>query len=691
MHRGRSSRFAALLFGAPQLLAAGGPCADSVTVAAEIERIGARWNIDVDPTSHKRTEALCTLADREARNVEALIACQDARATGQQGLEEERARAKRLHEEDPDSPVRSFLWARLLPDGDAAPIADGLVARQPDFPWGHFLKASAQARRAGKADQETLKRSLGRFFDLCPESAAAYRFASSAADSGFVLASAGRLRALLARQPLLASPYPTLWQLEFKGTPPSGHDAIRAKVREDLERIEPRLLGSTNGAWILQAGHDLLGDPAARAAMEERVLAAIPGTFVTFQIEESRFERLHPGWEPEAVFRASTGWIRRWPDYPIPWSHRLGALRELPGATDDEAIRTGEGLLRALERRPFDVSSLSRPFQIRVAEAWVSRGIRLREVVRLADTAIEETDRYLRARALFTPRDFQEVLDDVRWLGRPLRVEALASTGRRGEAARILSAMEFELPTATVDLERLRAASRRSILERARAGLALADGRAEEALTHYRAALHMFDADSRSMPEPAEAARRARLLLPANDSLSFDRWLADGGAVPAAVSSVAFEKRDRPLPRAILPAFDGPPRSIPDPEKRTLVAVVWATWCGPCRAELPHVQALYAKLGTSPRVAVVTLSIDENPGLVAPFVREHRYTFPVLLAKDYVAGLPERDLFVPRTWIVSPEGRVVLESRGFAWGEPLETWLRRVEGALASVSGSSRP
>ena len=535
-----------------------------------------------------------------------------------------------------------------------------------------------------------LRTSVERFFVLCPESAAAYPLAAAADDPAFLRDSARRLRALLLRHPALALLLSTLWRLEFEAEPASGHEAIRARVRADLARLEPSLDKDPDKASVLLEGHALLGDPAARAATEDRILAANPGTFVAFEIEESRFERLHPGWEPEATFEASRDWIRRWPDYPIPWVQRLGALRETSGVPDSEAIRTGEGLLRALRLRPLDVSA-RRPFPIQVAELWISRGVRLQEVLRLADQAVEDTDRHVRARALYTPKDLAGLLDEVRWLGKPLRVEALASMGRREEAMKVLAEMELASAIPAGYRDPLEVANRRSLLERARAGLALADGSTREALSHYRNAVEGFEGDSRAMPEPREALRRAKLLLPASDGDSLERWLAGGEAAPRGVSAVAFERRDRALPPAALRTVEGTTVSIPDPKARTLVAVMWATWCGPCREELPFVQALHERLGRSGSAALVTLNVDDNPGLVVPFLRERRFTFPVLLAKDYVASLPERSLSVPRTWIVSPEGRVVLESSGFVAGEPLESWLRRVEGALASVSGSAGP
>ncbi len=315
----------------------------------------------------------------------------------------------------------------------------------------------------------------------------------------------------------------------------------------------------------------------------------------------------------------------------------------------------------------------------------------MQEVLRLADEAVGDMDRHLRARALYTPEDHAELLEEVRWLGKPLRVEALASMGRREEAVKVLAEMQVASAIPARYRDPLEVANRRSLLERARAGLALADGKPQEALSHYRNAVKGFEGDSRAMPEPREALRRAKLLLPASDGDSLERWLAGGEAAPRGVSAAAFERRDRALPPAALRTVEGTTVSIPDPRARALVAVLWATWCGPCRSELPFVQALHEKLARSGRARVVTLSLDDNPGLVAPFLRERRFTFPVLFAKDYVASLPERDLSVPRTWIVSPNGKIVLESSGFISGESYEAWSARVEKALSSVTGSSGP
>jgi thiol-disulfide isomerase/thioredoxin len=70
--------------------------------------------------------------------------------------------------------------------------------------------------------------------------------------------------------------------------------------------------------------------------------------------------------------------------------------------------------------------------------------------------------------------------------------------------------------------------------------------------------------------------------------------------------------------------------------KVTLVNV-WATWCGPCREELPNLQSSSIRVHERKDLAVITLNTDENPGMPRQFLRESNYTFPVLPANEYVS------------------------------------------------------
>lgn len=76
--------------------------------------------------------------------------------------------------------------------------------------------------------------------------------------------------------------------------------------------------------------------------------------------------------------------------------------------------------------------------------------------------------------------------------------------------------------------------------------------------------------------------------------------------------------------------------------------------------------------------------MDENSGEVAPYMKEHHYTFPVLLAKSYVnAFVPE--LGIPQNWIVNPQGVWIWREVGFGDGDQWEANVSKKLNASGSV------
>ena len=69
-------------------------------------------------------------------------------------------------------------------------------------------------------------------------------------------------------------------------------------------------------------------------------------------------------------------------------------------------------------------------------------------------------------------------------------------------------------------------------------------------------------------------------------------------------------------------------------------------------AELPHIEKLYQMTKERKDIQVVTFNVDENPGLVHPFLKQHQYKFPVLLAHSSLA--PCWTGGIPQNWIVDP-------------------------------------
>lgn len=91
---------------------------------------------------------------------------------------------------------------------------------------------------------------------------------------------------------------------------------------------------------------------------------------------------------------------------------------------------------------------------------------------------------------------------------------------------------------------------------------------------------------------------------------------------------------------------------------------MWATWCGPCKAEMPGIQALYNSLPLD-SVVFVMLSIDKEgqQPKVKKYIADKKFTFPVYMPSGYLTeqlNVPS----IPTTFIINKEGKIVSQEVG---------------------------
>ncbi len=91
---------------------------------------------------------------------------------------------------------------------------------------------------------------------------------------------------------------------------------------------------------------------------------------------------------------------------------------------------------------------------------------------------------------------------------------------------------------------------------------------------------------------------------------------------------------------------------------------IWATWCGPCRAEMPTIQSLFETID-SPNIAFVILSIDRerDKGKMISYLKEKQFSFPVF---QPAGPLPEmmQVSSIPTTFIIAKDGRIASREVG---------------------------
>lgn len=135
-----------------------------------------------------------------------------------------------------------------------------------------------------------------------------------------------------------------------------------------------------------------------------------------------------------------------------------------------------------------------------------------------------------------------------------------------------------------------------------------------------------------------------------------------------------------PAPPLVVPTLAGAPFDLAAHRGTTVVVNVWATWCGPCRAELPG----FARIARdTPDVVFVAIATDDaGEAVVRPYAEARDLPFAVGLDPGgrAVATLPGGVSTLPTTFVVNAEGRIVARHEGLLVPPALRTLIGRADG-----------
>jgi peroxiredoxin len=127
-----------------------------------------------------------------------------------------------------------------------------------------------------------------------------------------------------------------------------------------------------------------------------------------------------------------------------------------------------------------------------------------------------------------------------------------------------------------------------------------------------------------------------------------------------------------------LPSLDGGKISLSDYRGKVVLVNFWATWCPPCRAEIPDIEAAYrARSGDG--FVVLGINGQESRETVQPFVEAQGMTYPILLDEQGRVASEYRVLGMPMSLMIDREGVIRARHVGYLSASQLDRLLAEVE------------
>ncbi|SPE40560.1 hypothetical protein SBA3_3790006 [Candidatus Sulfopaludibacter sp. SbA3] len=465
-------------------------------------------------------------------------------------------------------------------------------------------------------------------------------------------------------------------------------------MSDDLKRIVP-LQAKPDAEWLafLKKGYKQAGDEETALALDNRIVREFPASGQAYSVVAAAWRKAHP--EPEDAGGASAwqaynkgyvealkGWIHDFPEDPYLAREALfWAIKNDFASSEKDGIAAMDRFVKAAEEyNPPDSSVYVNAAELLVDHRWQPK--RALELLHKAEP-LQAMERKRAAQDDSLSDEGREELENSQSYDRQefagLVLRAARQAGRPSEAAFLRSAIETEPPK---DAKRLS----EYWLNRAR--LAVLEGRKADGLTYYQRAL----ATRREAPTPwrgrlqDDLTGEARALWKemGGSETAWNVWSSLPDGKPAELKEGRWEKPSESLPSFELTDLSGVGWKLQTLEGKSVLINLWATWCGPCNEELPHLQKLYEQVKDRSDLQILTFNIDADLGLVEPFMKEKGYTFPVLPAANLVNEILD-EVAIPQNWIVDPHGAWRWTQLGFG-GEP--DWIGAMIQRLESVKKS---
>lgn len=134
--------------------------------------------------------------------------------------------------------------------------------------------------------------------------------------------------------------------------------------------------------------------------------------------------------------------------------------------------------------------------------------------------------------------------------------------------------------------------------------------------------------------------------------------------------------QDRKAPDVSFKTADGKTLDLSKLSGKVVIVNFWATWCGPCRKEIPDFIEFYKEY-KGKGVEMIGVSLDRDGwGVVTPFVKKNKINYPIVVGDGEVAAKFSNFNAIPTTFIIDKNGNIVDEHTGVMTKKALEAKIK---------------
>ncbi|MGD8207462.1 MAG: TlpA disulfide reductase family protein [Thiohalocapsa sp.] len=173
--------------------------------------------------------------------------------------------------------------------------------------------------------------------------------------------------------------------------------------------------------------------------------------------------------------------------------------------------------------------------------------------------------------------------------------------------------------------------------------------------------------DSVDVPVDGEADLKYRLTRFLFMLVPFSAWALVAFAEDDLLAPMAERP---PAPELDLSGIDGVRYRLADMRGRPVIINFWATWCPPCRAEMPSMQRAW-EMVEGEGIEMLGINVGEDEAAVREFAERMDLDFPLPMDPDSAVAQSWPMTGLPTTFVVDPEGRIVYRAQGERdWADP---------------------